>query len=320
MGPTNVALVRLSQADQQLRASRDRLDAATKNVRVQERRVNDLREKLQQAQSQLKEKQARSGTLDLDLKSREGHIEKLRTQQQNTTSNKEYQALLIGINTEKVDRNKVEEELLKVMEAVEQGQKSVAELSSHLESEQGKLETMKQEIGGRIAELQAEIDQLAPQRDEAAASVPAAALVAFERLADRFDGEAMAAISKPDKRREEYICGACHMSLVVDVYNRLHVRNELVFCPSCQRILYIPQELPPEQAVHKPKEKRERASKAPAAAVGRQTSASDVLRSITVEEDAAPEAAGGAGAGENASPGEAANRPSGATPPEATST
>jgi hypothetical protein len=71
----------------------------------------------------------------------------------------------------------------------------------------------------------------------------------FDRMSERFDGEAMAAIAKPDRRREEYVCTACNMDLVVDVYNKLHARDELVFCPSCRRILYIPDDLPPEVAI-----------------------------------------------------------------------
>jgi TolB-like protein/Flp pilus assembly protein TadD len=67
MGPTNVSLVKLFQADQQLRAARERLDAAAKNVRVQERRVNDLATKLKAAQAHHKELQAKAGNLDLDL-------------------------------------------------------------------------------------------------------------------------------------------------------------------------------------------------------------------------------------------------------------
>jgi hypothetical protein len=43
------------------------------------------------------------------------------------------------------------------------------------------------------------------------------------------------------------------MDLVTDVYNRLHTRDEMVFCPSCRRILYIPDELPPDLAVNKRK-------------------------------------------------------------------
>jgi predicted nucleic acid-binding Zn-ribbon protein len=256
MGPTNLALVKLYQADQKLRAAQERLDAATKNVRVQERKVNDLAEKLKLAQTTLRESQSKSGQFELDLKSRDAHIEKLRTQQQNAKNNKEYQAFLVEINTEKLDKGKVEEELIKQMEAVEKGQAEQKDLTALRESESAKLATMRTEINDRIKELQAEIDELKPSVEAAAAAVPPKAREAYQKLAERLDGEAMAAIAKPNRRAEEYVCTACNMDLVTDVYNKLHVRDDLVYCPSCRRILYIPDDLPPEVAVKaKPKRK-----------------------------------------------------------------
>jgi predicted nucleic acid-binding Zn-ribbon protein len=293
MGPTNVALVRLLRADTELRQAKERLEAATKNVRVRQRRVNDLRERLQSAQETLKHDQARGGELDLDLKSREAHIEKLREQQQNAKNNKEYQTFLIEINTEKVDRAKIEDQVLTAMQSVEQGQKTVAELGGQLEAAQKELTDLENQLGDRIRQLEGEIEALKPARQAAAAAVPAKALDIFDRLAERFEGEAMSAIAKPHAKREEYICSECNMSLVVDVYNRLHVRDDLVFCPSCQRILYIPEDLPPEQAVNR-KEKKEPKARAagsstssgpiPPAAANRQSSAADVLESMRPEE------------------------------------
>ena len=122
MGPTNVALVKLFRADQALREAQERLDAASKNVRVQERRVNDLTEKLKVAQTTLREAQSRAKQLELDQGSRDAHIEKLRTQQSVAKNHKEYQTFLIEINTQKVDRAKVEEDQLKIEEAHGQGQ------------------------------------------------------------------------------------------------------------------------------------------------------------------------------------------------------
>src|SRR6478752_4069334 len=163
MGPTNVALVAYYKADQELRAAQARLDAAAKDVRVQERRVNDLIEKQRLAQSKLRETQSKAGQLELDLKSRDAHIEKLRTQQQNAKNNKEYQTFLVEINTQKVDRNKVEDETMK----------------------------LKEQIGGKLALLQQEIDAIKPNVEAAGAKVPAKAREVFDRMAERFDGEAM---------------------------------------------------------------------------------------------------------------------------------
>ena len=250
MGPTNVALVKLFQADQQLRAARERLDAAAKNVRVQERRVNDMTAKLKAAQTHHREQQARAGSLDLDLRSRDAHIEKLRSQQQSAKNNKEYQAFLIEINTAKVDKAKVEEEAMRVMEQVEKAGAESAATATQLEAERAKLAEMSTQITDTLKQLQVEVDALKPAREAAAAALPGKVIAEFDRLAERFDGEALAALAKPDRRREEYLCTACNMDLVTDVYNKLHSRDELVFCPSCRRILFIPEDLPPEAAIN----------------------------------------------------------------------
>jgi uncharacterized protein len=265
MGPTNVALVKLYLADQKLREAQGRLGAAGKNVRVQERRVADLAEKLKLAQTNLREHQSKAAQSELDIKSRDARIERLRTQQQSAKNNKEYQTFLVEINTEKVDRGKVEDELIKLMDVVEKAQAEVKELSAHVQVEQAKLSEMQNQIGDTVAKLRSEVEAMRPARDAAAAALPPKIRDAFDRLADRFEGEAMADLERPDRRREEYACGACNMDLVTDVYNKLHSRDDLVFCPSCGRMLYIPEDLPPEQAINlRGKEREKEASGTPA--------------------------------------------------------
>ena len=251
MGPTNVALVKLFRADADLREAQNRLDEAGKNVRLQERRVADLDAKLKDAQTRLKQQQTRAGQMDLDMRSRDAHIEKLRTQQQTAKNNKEYQAFLIEINTAKVDRGKVEDEAMKVMGEVEKGTQEAAALAAALEGERAKLGTIKEQLAGTIARHQAEVDSLKPAREAAQKAIPQRVADAFNRLADRYEGDALSPLSRPDRRREEYLCTSCNMELAIDVYNKLHSRDEIVFCPSCRRILYIPEDLTPEAAIPK---------------------------------------------------------------------
>lgn len=286
MGPTNLSLVKLFEADQALRDAQRRYDAAARNVRIQERKVKDLQTRHADAVTRRQQGQAHAATLEVDLKARDAHIEKLRDQQQNSRNNREYQALLLEINTQKIDRNKVEDAAIKAMEEVEKTEAEVNDLASQLEHETSRLEAMRSEISDRLAELQAEIDRLQPQRDAAAAEVPPTAAAAFDRLAERYEGEALAALTRTHPRREEYACTACNMDVVTDVYNRLHTRDELVACPSCGRLLYIPEDLTPDQAINKKKPaKTKRARNVPGAAVGRQTSAADVLDSMNPDED-----------------------------------
>src|SRR3954471_1647603 len=146
MGPTNLALVKLFRADQELRAAQENYDTAARSVRLLERRVNDLSGKLSALQLALREQQSKAGNMELDLKTRDAHIEKLRTQQQQAKTNKEYQVFLTEINLGKVDRNKVEEELMGAMEVVERTQGEVKTLHAQLDEEQKKLTTIKAQL------------------------------------------------------------------------------------------------------------------------------------------------------------------------------
>jgi predicted nucleic acid-binding Zn-ribbon protein len=287
MGPTNVALVKLFQADQQLRAARERLDAAAKNVRVQERRVNDLAARLVAAQKSHKELQARAANLDLDLKTRDAHIEKLRNQQQTAKNNKEYQAFLIEINTAKVDKTKVEEETMRVMEQVDKASAESATITAQLEVERNRLTELAAQIDDTLRALQADVDALMPARQQAAAALPPKVLAEFDRLAERFDGEALSALARPDRRREEYLCTACNMDLVTDVYNKLHSRDELVFCPSCRRMLFIPEDLPVQAAINTKSARSDSASKPRTTRTRTKKSAASSAASASTESAAA---------------------------------
>ncbi|MGA2497737.1 MAG: C4-type zinc ribbon domain-containing protein [Tepidisphaeraceae bacterium] len=284
MGPTNVALVKLFDAERKLREAQGNLDGASRSVRLLERRVKDLTERVGAAQAQVRQNQSRYTQLDLEIKTREAHIEKLRGQQQNAKSHKEYQTFLTEINTGKIDKNKFEDEALGVMGQVEKSQKELADLIAQLDGETKKLDETRDQLSGRLSELQAEIDRLQPDRDAAANALPANAVHMFERLADRHEGEALAAVTRPNRRVEEYSCGACHMGLVVDIYNRLHTRDEIVVCPNCHRILYIPEELPVEAAIIKRERREPRGKDSGIGAITtRQVDAVSIMRSITPE-------------------------------------
>jgi len=252
MGPTISALVNLFNADQTLREVQARLEAASKNVRIQERRVHDLQDRQKAGLAQIKSLTAKSMAMDVDLRGRDARIEKLRSQQQGAKNNKEYQAFLVEISTGKVDRAKVEEDALKLVTQIEGQNKELETIVAQMGVEQTKLTEMKGSISETLAGLNAEIDTVRPARDGAAeviGKLSEKALKVYERLAERYDGEAVAPIGQPDPRQEAYSCMACHLELVTDIYNKLKTKDELVFCPNCGRILYAPVEMNYAQGV-----------------------------------------------------------------------
>ncbi len=150
--------------------------------------------------------------------------------------------MLIEINTSKTDRAKIEEQTIRVLEQLETSGTEVKALTAAVETETTKLTQMRAEVDEKAKAAQTEVDRLQPDRAKAAALITKPALLAeFDRLAKRYEGEALAALAKPNPRDDEYLCTGCQMSLVADVFNKLKTRDEPVSCPSCRRFLYIPE-------------------------------------------------------------------------------
>ncbi len=286
MGPTNVALLKLYEAETHLREAQRKLDSATRNVRLQQRKVDDLTSRQQTTADALIKQRAKGGELDLEIKSKDEKVEHLRQQQASAQTNREYQAFLIEINTHKVDKAKIEEEAFKIMEAVDALQKETESLATQLAAESAKLVELRGSIDDRVKQLTADVEAARPLRDQAAEAVSPTARLLFERLAERYDGEAMEPIDKPHPKREEYVAMICNVDLTVDIYNRLHTRDEVIGCPSCGRLMFIPADLVPEKAVHKPKEKKARKPKGDLAApIPLQSLAGSVVSSVDQDED-----------------------------------
>ncbi len=252
MGPTTVALLHYFRADRAYQLARQKLDSATRSVRIQETKLAQLTGEFNDAHKKAVETEAKGRELELECKSRDERVEVLRSRQANATNPKEYQALIVEINTQKLDKSKIEEQALVLMEQVESQKKAAAELKTRVETESAKLDQMRAEIDTKVKEITAEVEAAKGPRDEIGRTVPAHALVIYARMADRFEGEAMAAIEKPDPRDIEYLCTGCNTYLVPDIYNKLmSPRDEIVTCPSCQRVLYVPDDLTPEKALSK---------------------------------------------------------------------
>ncbi len=291
MGPTNKALLDLFRADTALRQAQANLDAATRGVRVQKKRAELAEKAHADTLNRLKHSRAQQMELDSDLRARDARIEHLRQQQQGAQNHKQFQNFLVEINTQKTDRSKVEEQAVAKLTEVEDLQKREAELREQTLAEQQRAEKLQTEIAATTVEVRSDIDRLTPLRQAAANGVPGPALSIFDKLADNYDGEAMAAVGHIEGRTENYYCTACNMELVVDVYNRLMTRDEVLSCPGCGRILYVPEDLTPDKAVRqkkvakaprkraaspsKPRKKGARVERTPSAA------SADVRRIIT---------------------------------------
>lgn len=230
--------------EKQVRGMRERLDAAVSRTKAQAGKRGQLQQQRDELEAQRKAAAAKASGFEKDASDMEEKIVRLRGQMNSVKNNKEYSALLVEVNTLKVDKGKVEEQALTHMAQVDEIAAKIADVDAKL-AERGKLETQSQgEVDAAKAEVGDRLAQLTAERDEAAKALPDDVRKAFFKLSDEHDGEALAEVEEQSRRHMEYTCGGCYMSIPVERVNAVMSKpNLLTTCPNCGRMLYASSEL-----------------------------------------------------------------------------
>ena len=237
-------LLSLFQIDGQVRGLRRRLDGAERYLAGQTRLAESLETRRRELQARQLEIQARIGNLEGETAALDERLEKLRNELNAATTNKQYSAVLTELNSAKSQRSEMEDRILQEMEQLEENQQFRDQLAVEIEERQKvrakaerDLAQRHEEVGERLAELEAE-------REAAAATIPGPDRRIFDKLADDYDGEAMAPIEEVDRRHREYACGECRMQIPFQMVSRLLSSGDsIVQCTACDRILFLKEEM-----------------------------------------------------------------------------
>jgi len=234
------ALLRLQSVERDLVQVKHRLQTRKNAVAIQQKKIDQLQSDFNALHEKAMTRRKDADRRELDLKTKEAQVLKLRTALNTTKTNKEYAAILTEMNTHKADNAKIEEEVLKIMQEVDAIKAQSEKGKAQLDAEGLRLQEVQKASGDEIARLNKMVEQLAAQRAEAVKEVPPEAIAIFERLSESYEGEALAVIEIHGKRPPyEYVCGGCYMSLNAEHANVLRTRDEIRTCDNCKRILYM---------------------------------------------------------------------------------
>jgi len=239
MGPILSSLVQLQIVELELRKTRKKLKKGQLAVAAQEQRIVQLQAALAAKHEEIKLTRLQYSKLELELRTREDEIAKLRVALNTAKTNKDYSAILTRINTDKASKSKFEDQILQLMTQIDADQSACREIERDIQAQQQQLEELSQQSQLEQQTLQAVVDDLTRQYQEAYDSVPPKERHLFERLADHFDGQVMVEVATGNARRSEYLCGGCFMSIPLEVVNTLMSRDELITCPNCGRFLVL---------------------------------------------------------------------------------
>jgi len=230
--------------DQQVRGLRSRVDAASRRLTAMRTKLEQLERQAGELNDQFMHAKASAANLETDSKGVDERIEKVRQVMAGVRSNKEYSALLVEVNTLKAEKDIYETRALEQMTKVEELQERADELKTKVDAQAKLVAGAEKEVEEGQAEIADQLGDLEKERAAAAEPIDPDTLALYQKLNDDTEGEALAEIEEQDRRRMEYTCGACFMSLPIQVVNAtLTAKDKPVTCSSCGRILYVKAEL-----------------------------------------------------------------------------
>ena len=251
MGPVLSSLVNLQVIERNLRQEKQKLKKIQNSVAYQKQHIEQSKAALLAKHEEIKLTRLHYSRLELELKTREEEIAKFRLALNTAKTNKDYSAVLTQINTRKADKSKLEDQILALMNQIDGDQTACRDIEKTIETESQKVSQVQAEAEKKKTVIDQEIARLTEKRQELAQEVPGKELAFFERLAQRYDGEVLAEISQMNGRKGDHSCGGCYMTIPLEMVNALMTRDEVIYFPSCGRILVLDMQPKQEPVNHK---------------------------------------------------------------------
>ncbi len=231
MKPELSILVRLQGIDLEIRKLKkekerlpERYDALNETIEQKEGEIEELKDKLADLRTRKTEVE---DELELEL-------ERLKKSQQKLSAVKtgrEFQALSKEIEEIKKANKAREDEILQLEEDIETVKKEVESRKKEIEGYEKEAAAEKKHINAKEKEYDKKIASLTKERDEVAKEVKPDLLARYNFLSDKRDGVVVAVV-------DQGVCSACNMNIPPQMFNELLREERILFCPSCQRIIY----------------------------------------------------------------------------------
>lgn len=226
------ALKQVAALDSRIFELEERTEQIPKLMRQAEEQVERATQRRDARALELKGFRVKTELKEKDHQAAEQTVIKLREQIGHAKSNKEYQALQHEILSKEADNARLEDAVLAQMQKVDQQKEEVDALAREVKNTAAELEKKRVKLEKELEEIKAQIEKLKEQRAEPGKNVPSDIFAKYERLIARRGQTAMVAVVNGN-------CQGCFMTLRSETMAQLKKGNDLVFCHSCARILYL---------------------------------------------------------------------------------
>jgi hypothetical protein len=225
-------LKRLQTVDAQLYRLRRLRQDKPRELEAARARAAELEAAARAAQEEMTRLQMAHQEKEVELQTRETRVKQLKAQLFQVKTNKEYTALQHEIESLSADSSLLEEDVLKVLDAIDAASATLTKRRKELQQAQERLAAEQRRVEGELLQIEGELAGVERDRAGMATEVPSEALAQYERVLKIREGLALVPVVNES-------CGGCHRRLPPQVVNEAALRAKLVACEQCNRILYV---------------------------------------------------------------------------------
>jgi len=219
----------------------DKLNARKKEqeekLQAAEKALREAKDALEAAQKRKKEKAKVAYHIEHEIKQKEEELRQVKERLLSAKTNEEFRLLKEEEQRLRVEISEMEDKALEALDEED-------EVESQIEEWEGRVRKAEEELRGCRKEVEAEIGRI--ERDEALMQekrrqvkegLPPHVLERYERVRRKVGGSPIA-----EADPVQQVCRGCQMQLTLQDIVEIRRGEQLIFCPYCNRILYIPEE------------------------------------------------------------------------------
>jgi uncharacterized protein len=169
--------------------------------------------------------------IDREISLIDSKVSKSNEKLSNIKSNKEYQAVLKEIEDLRLEKQRLEDTSIEIMEKIEDTSRNLAEKSAEGRELTAAVEKERSQLEQRLEKLDKSFKNLLRKRMALCRDIEGPLLKHYEQLLKRKGGLAVSAVMKG-------VCQCCHIAIPPQKFNELIKGEEMMSCPHCMRIIY----------------------------------------------------------------------------------
>ena len=231
MLPDIEKLLELQVADREIRKLQDEVAALPRRMAAIEQRLAGTKAKLDKVRAAAKADEANRKKFEAAIQDLRGKISKYRDQSLDVKTNEQYKALLHEIQFAEQEIRINEDRILEVMVNTEVREKEVKAAEAELKVETAEIEKEKEEARKITADDQKKLNEWNAKRHALRQGIDEDLLPRYDRVL-KFRGSGIAEV-------RDHKCMGCQVMLRPQTYNEVLKGEEIIYCDSCQRVLYF---------------------------------------------------------------------------------